>query len=80
MAKTKNYYMHTLAGQPAMFQDDHIVYAGKAVTTPLATSLEQIRDEQSSNMVWCYDNAVAHNPGEYGYLRIPVKSLGKATR
>jgi hypothetical protein len=73
MAKTKSLYMHTLDQQPAMFQDNHIVFAGREVSR-LARSLAQIRDEQAENCRWCYRNAVQHDPNEYGYVRIPLKA------
>lgn len=73
-----NYYMHTLDGQPAYAEKrpgnaTAIVYAGRYVGQ-LATSLEQIRQEQraSAQHYGPNDNA------KYGYVRIPAHAVSRS--
>lgn len=63
-----DYYMHIMDGQPAEFQDGHLVYSGKRVGK-LATSLRQIRREQEADRKWY---ARRHNQTGcvYSYVRI----------
>ncbi len=67
-------YMHLLEREPAVFQDGHIVFAGKAVGA-LAKSLKQIRREQLADKLWCANRGITFTETAYSYVRISRKAL-----
>ncbi len=67
-----DYYMHLLEGQPAEFQDGHIVFSGKRVGS-LAKSLAQIRKEQTTDKLWCAKRGITFTNVAYSYVRVTRK-------
>ncbi len=66
-------YMHMLTGKPAFYQPGHqICFAHKCVPA-LATSLEQIRDEQRRSVAWRAKlGLMVDLPSQYGYVRVRI--------
>ncbi len=67
-------YMHLLDGEPAVFQDGHIVFAGRRVNA-LANSLRQIRREQAADKLWCTSRGIQFSDVAYRYVRVARKAL-----
>lgn len=67
------YYMHTISGKPAIFQDQ-IVFAGShgIKLSEMATSLQQIRREQKLSTKYREERGWddTPNPWEYDYILI----------
>lgn len=73
---TKNIYMHTLNGRPAMYQDGtYICYINNTNRVKFedvfVTSLESIRRQQAWSKQWFEQNGFNDiSDREYGYVRI----------
>ena len=78
----KWFYMHTLNGKPARYvESKQIVYVGGSLggrnskIKHLATSVTQIRKEQSLSRDWRLQRGYQDDPKVYGYVRIAQQLL-----
>jgi len=67
-----NIYIHTLNGEPAVFSDGMICFAGNSSPNYPATSLRQIRREQQASILLDTATAGTHPHWEYDYMRYKV--------
>lgn len=62
-------YMHTLDREPAYYDGEQIVFAGREVRQ-LAASLDQIRRERAASRHWRISRGLTNEGWDYGYCRI----------
>lgn len=74
--KMRTMYMHTLAGEPALFDGEQVCIPWPRDAVSLAGSLRQIRREQSRSRAFRVEllgaAEAATEPDTYGYVRVRV--------
>jgi hypothetical protein len=73
---SKNLYMHTIAGKPAVYTPGEQItffnnYSRVTFSEVFVDSLEKIKSQQSASKAWRRKRGFEHGlPDEYGYTRI----------
>ena len=70
---SKNIYLHTAEGKPAMFDGEQIVTVCTSTGMTPAMSVRQIRNEQQKSIRYRRSHNFEVDPAWYGYRRIVIK-------